>query len=176
MGKVFKYALVAGAAGAAVGAVQSFRRDDDGEQIAQKAMKGAAEGVAIGATLGLFVNRRNKKKLAKQRAKVATGLTAAGLLEAAKAAKPVIEHAVEYVTQAAETARPHVEHALVDVALPKVEYAAKVARERATEAAVAARPHVEHAATVAKERATEAAVAARPAVEQARERVLARVA
>lgn len=148
MRKLLKGALIAGAAGAALGGVQALRKDETTEVVAQQAVKGAAEGIAFGALVGLFLDRRDKKKRAKRRARFGAALTTGGLVEAARAARPALEHAIE-------------------VSRPRVEQAAGVARDRAVHAAEAARPHVEHAAEVARDRAVHAAESARPRVEQA---------
>jgi ElaB/YqjD/DUF883 family membrane-anchored ribosome-binding protein len=169
MRKLVKVALLAGTAGAAAGAVQAFRKDETTEVIAQSALKGAGEAAALGALVGLMLDRRANKRLAKARLAAARG--SGGLAEVARAARPALEHAFEAMTSAAEAtrprveqaylnARPHVEHA-VEVARPRVEQAAKVTRERAIDAAEAARPRVEHAVELARPRVEQAAKAAR---------------
>ena len=139
MRKSIKVALVAGSAGAAAGGVQAFRRDEPTEVIAQKALKGAGEAAALGAVVGYVLDRRDRKRRAKARARLGAALTTTGFVEAARAARPAFEHAYEVMAQAAETARPRVEQA-VDVARPMVGQAARSARERALDAAEAARP------------------------------------
>lgn len=164
MRKLVKVALVAGVAGGAAGAVQSFKKDDPGEVIAQKAVKAAGEAAAVGAAVAFLLDRRAKKKRAKATLKVGAGLTTAGLVEAAKAARPAIGHAIEAAATFAENAkneaRPRLEHA-VEVARPKVESAARSAAEKAREAAEAAKPRVENAVDVARPKVEAAAREAR---------------
>jgi ElaB/YqjD/DUF883 family membrane-anchored ribosome-binding protein len=171
MKKLVKVALVAGAAGATAGAVQAFRKDESTEVIARKAMTGAGEAAAVGALVGYVLDRRDKKRRAKAKARFGASIGTAGLVEVARAARPALEHAVEALSSAAESARPKVEHAYesarprveqaYESARPHVEHAAKAARERAIEAAEAARPRVEHAVEVARPKVEQAAKAAR---------------
>lgn len=164
MKKLVKVAFVAGAAGAAAGTVQAFRKDEPTEAIARKAMTGAGEAAAVGAFVGFMLDRRDKKRRARAKARFGASLGTAGFVEVARAAGPAIGHAVEALSSAADATRPKVEHAY-ELARPKVEHAYE-----------SARPHVEHAARAARERAVEAAEAARPKVEQvaraARERAV----
>ena len=141
MRKLVKVAFVAGAAGATAGAVQAFRKDESTEVIAQKAMKGAGEAAAVGALVGFVLDRRDKKrrkKLAASKARFGGALATGGIVEAARAARPALEHALDLAADFAEATRPKVEHAY-EVARPKVEHAAKAAREKAYEAAESAR-------------------------------------
>lgn len=167
MSKLVKYAFLGGIAGGLVGAAKSFQADEQTEVIAKKAMQTAGGAAAAGAFVGLVLDRRNKKKLAKKRAKFGAALTAGGLAEVAKAALPVIEHAFENakpkVEKAAEATRERA-HDAYESAKPRVEHAAKVAAERAESAYESAKPRVEQAARTAADRA-------RPAIETAAERV-----
>jgi len=130
-------------------------KDETTEVIAKKAMTGAGEAAAVGALVGFMLDRRDKKRRAKAKARLGASLSTAGLVEVARAARPAIEHAVEALASAAEATRPKVESAY-EAARPKVEQAYE-----------SARPHVEQAAKLARDRALEAAEAARPRVEQA---------
>ena len=147
MSKLVKYALLGGIAGGVVGAAKSFQADEQTEVIAKKAMQTAGGVAAAGAFVGLIADRRNRKKLAKKKAKFGAALTAGGIAEVAKAALPVIEHAFE-------------------TAKPRVEKAAEVTRDRAHDAYETAKPRVEHAARIAAERAESAYETAKPAAAQ----------
>ena len=179
MRKLVKYAVVVGVAGAAAGAAQSFWKEEPTDQIAQAALKGAGEAAALGAVVGFVADRRVRRKAVKRKAKLGSALSTGGFLEAARAARPAIEHAIDLMGDAAERARPRVEHA-VEVARPKVEKAAKKARMRAIELTEEARPRVEHAVEIARPRVEQAAKVARDRAidltEQAREQVMSRVA
>ena len=166
MSKLVKYAFLGGIAGGLVGAAKSFQADEQTEVIAKKAMQTAGGAAAAGAFVGLVLDRRTKKKLAKKRAKFGAALTAGGIAEVAKAALPVIEHAFETakprVEKAAEVTRDRA-HDAYETAKPRVEHAARVAAERAESAYETAKPRVEHAARTAADKA-------RPMIETAAER------
>ncbi|TMK87926.1 MAG: hypothetical protein E6G57_08970 [Actinobacteria bacterium] len=135
MGKVVKGILIGGVIGAAVAGMKSLQSDQPSEEAGGEVAKTAMTGAAVGGGLALLLKRRQKKKQAKKRLKLGAALTAGGLAEAARAARPVIEQAAE------------------------------VARERASRAAEAARPALESAADVARDRASRAAAAAQAKLE-----------
>ena len=70
---------------------------------------------AVGGFVGFVLSRREKRRQAKRRLKLGAALTAGGIAEAARAARPVIEQAAEAAREraakAAEAARPHLESA-----------------------------------------------------------------
>jgi colicin import membrane protein len=128
--------------GGGIGAGAAIARSDPtaGESESSDGLKNAAlSGAAGGAFVGFVLDRRAKRKRAKNDR----------LLGYAEKARPRVESAVEAAFTAAE------------FALPIIEAKASVARERAREKAIEARPKVEHAAEVARERAAEAGSAAR---------------
>jgi len=170
MGKIVKGIVLGAVVGGGIRAAQDLRTtEDDLGAIAPRVAKTAGEAALAGATVGLLLtmrDRRRLKKLARQTKGVAklrslaeTGLQVAvpalhqaaeitreRAVHAAEAAKPRVEHAIEVT-------RPRVEHA-IEVARPQVEAAAKEARKRAEKATKAAKPHVEKAAKDAREKAS----------------------
>jgi hypothetical protein len=167
MGKVMKGIVLGGAIGAGYTGYQALSSDEPADVVGGKVARAAGTGAVVGGFIGIVLNRRAKKKQAKKRLTIASALSAGGLVEAARAARPAIEHAAEVAreraSQAAEAARPRVEHA-VEVARPHVEHAAEVAREKASQAAEAAKPRVEQAAVEARKRSRKAADRAREAL------------
>lgn len=137
MGKVVKGVLLGGLIGAAVAGVKSLSQEQPAEEANGQVARTAACGAAAGGFLAIVLKRRQKKKQAKKRLKLGGALTGAGLAEAARAARPVLEQAAE------------------------------VAREKASKAAEAARPALESAAETARDRASKAAAAAQSKLEDA---------
>src|SRR4051812_8854346 len=146
MGKIVKGIVLGAVVGAGVRAAQDLRSEDDLGAIAPRVAKTAGEAALAGATVGVLLAARDKRKLKKMRKSLKGTAKLRYLAETGVAAAvPVLQHA-------AEVAKPRVEHA-VDTARPHVEAAAKEARKRAEKAAKTARPHVEKAAKDARERA-----------------------
>ena len=161
MRMLVKGALMAGGVGAAAGAVYSMRKDEGADVVVRNAVKGAAEAAAIGALVGWALDRRELRRELIARARTGAVLTTTGLVEAARAARPALEHALEAIGHVAEQARPQVEQ-VVAAARPRVEHAAELTRQRAVWAAdqarstaEQARPAMERAAELALERARE---------------------
>jgi uncharacterized membrane protein YebE (DUF533 family) len=150
MGKVVKGVLIGGLIGAAVAGMKSLQSDQPSEDAGGDVAKTAMTGAAVGGVLALVLSRRKKKKLAKKRLNLGGALTAAGLAEAARAARPVLEQAAEVArdraSKAAEAARPVFEQA-ADAAKPALAQAADVARDRASKAAAAAQSKLEDVAS-----------------------------
>ena len=143
MRKLVKGVLLGAAVGGAVKVVQEVRGEGSIEEVGPAVAKAAGQAAVAGAVVGLFLDRRDRRKLSRvQRAKLKAGGLGVAALPAIQAAAEV---ARERSMKAAEAAKPHV------VA------AAEVAREKGVEAAKAARPHLEHAAEVAKPHAVHAA-------------------
>ena len=159
MGKIVKGIVLGAVVGGGIRAAQDLRSsEDDLGAIAPRVAKTAGEAALAGATVGLLLtvrDRRRLKKLARQTKGVAKlrSLAETGLQVAVPALHQAAEITRERAVHAAEVAKPRVEHA-IDVARPQVEAAAKEARKRAERAAKTARPHVEKAAKDARERAT----------------------
>ena len=158
MRMLVKGALVAAGTGAAAGAVYSLRKDDGADVVVRNAVKAAGEAAAVGALVGWVVERRDLRRQVAARARTGAAFTASGLVEAARAARPALEYALEAVTNLTEQARPQVGQ-VVAAARPRVEHAAELTRQRAVWAAEQARATAEQA---------------RPAVERAAERAVER--
>jgi hypothetical protein len=139
MGKVVKGVLIGGLIGAAVAGVKSLQSDQPSEQAGGEVAKTAMGAAAVGGFIGLVLTRREKRRQAKRRLKLGGALTAAGLAEAARAARPVLE-------QAAEVARDRASKA-AEAARPALEQAAEVARDRASKATAAAQAKFEDVAS-----------------------------
>jgi hypothetical protein len=137
MGKVMKGVLLGGLVGAAVAGVKSLQQDQPSEEGGSEVAKTAMGGAAIGGLIGIVLQRREKKRQAKRRLKLGSALTAGGLVEAARAARPVLE-------QAAETAREKASKA-AEAARPTLEQAADAARQQASKAAAAAQARLDDA-------------------------------
>src|SRR3954452_19246744 len=145
MRMLWKGALLGATAGAAVAGARAYQRDEPMDVVVQKAGKTAAGAAGAGLVLGFVLDRRSRRKLAKKRATTSKALAAGTLFEAARAARPAIENALEVTPQAATPA--------ADAARPRVEPPAEVPRNAAVKAAEAARPRIERAAEVAWETA-----------------------
>ena len=159
MKKTLKFALLGAAVGAGYVAAKSAGSDGAPTAEGETSTATVVGGLTItGAAVGFMLDRRSRRKHRKRSAMEA--LKAGDLVLAAKAARPLIESAME-------AARPKVEHA-IDVARPKLEHAAEATRDAAASAAVKARPKVEHAFEVARDAAT-------PRIEHAREVTLAKM-
>jgi hypothetical protein len=136
MKRLVLFALVGGG----VGAGAAFVRSDSSASgdAPQADLKTAAiSGAAAGGFVGLILDRRAKRKARKTK-----------LVGYAHKAKPKVEAALEAAFAAAE------------FALPRVEAAAEVARERAKERAEVTIPKVEAAASIARDKAKEKAAEA----------------
>lgn len=159
MNKTLKFAIIGAAVGAGYSAAKSLSADaspaPEGESSPAALVGGLAAG---GAVVGFVLDRRARRRHRNRSAIEA--LKAGDFALAARAARPMLEHAVE-------AARPRLEHA-VEAARPRLEHAAEVTREAASSAAERARPRVEHALETAVE-------AARPRLEQAREAAMVRM-
>ena len=156
MGKIVKGIVLGAAVGAGIRVATDLRSEDDLGAIAPRVAKTAGEAALAGASVGLLLtvrDRRRAKKLArslkgaaKMRAFAETGL---------QVALPALQHAFE-------EARPHVVHA------------AEVARDRASDAADDLRPRIEKASKRAKKRAKKEWKHAKPQVDKARKQARAR--
>ncbi|MBV8297613.1 MAG: hypothetical protein JO085_12300 [Acidimicrobiia bacterium] len=135
MGKVVKGVLIGGLIGAAVAGMKTLQTDQPSEEAGGEVARAAMGAAAIGGFIGIVLSRREKRRQAKRRPKLGAAISAGGLAEAARAARPVIEQVAE------------------------------VARERASKAAEAARPALESAADAAREQAARAAAAAQAKLE-----------
>src|SRR5688572_29565682 len=93
MAKVIKFALLGGAIGAGVAYYRSSQAPEEGQDVASEAAKSAAGFAAAGAVVGLFAARRARRKDRKARAIEA--LKAGSIVEAARIARPAVEHALE---------------------------------------------------------------------------------
>jgi hypothetical protein len=131
MRKMVLLALVGGACGAGIGYARSQQREavEGSNEIAAT----AAGGAALGLGFGWMLDRRRRKRAAKKRSPIGAALTAGGIVEAARAAIPVLEHAADLArdraSRAADAAKPAVEK-VAEVAKPAVERVAEVAKER----------------------------------------------
>lgn len=171
MRKLWKGVLLGAAVGGAVKAAQEVRGEGSIDEVGPAVAKAAGQAAVAGAVVGLFLDRRDRRKLNRlqaMKAKAGLGSVVAGAGAFADAALPAIQAAAEAARErsmkAAEVAKPH------------VLAAAEVAREKGTEAAQAARPHVEHAADLAKHRAEKAAKKAKPHVDKAASTAKAKLA
>ena len=140
MRKLVKGVLLGAAVGATVKAVQEVRGDGSIEQVGPSVAKAAGQAAAAGAVVGFVLDRRDRRRMTRiQRAKSKVDLS--GVVAGAGA--------------------------LAEVALPALQSAAELAKEKGTKAAEAAKPHVLAAADLAQKKGSEAAKAAKPKVEQA---------
>ena len=137
MKRLVLFAVLGGGIGAGAALARSDSTPED--SALQTDLKTAAlSGAAAGGFVGLVLDRRAKRKARKTK-----------LVGYAHKARPRVEAALDAAFAAAE------------IALPRVEAAAEVARERAKEKAAETRPKVEHAAEITRERAAEAAIHAK---------------
>jgi hypothetical protein len=146
MGKIVKGILLGATVGAGIRVAQDLRSEDDLGAIAPRVAKTAGEAALAGATVGVLLTARDRRRAKKMRKSLK------GAAKLRSYAETGIAVAVPALQHAAEAARPRVEHA-VDVARPHVEAYAKEARKRANTAATKAKPRVEAAAKEARERA-----------------------
>jgi ElaB/YqjD/DUF883 family membrane-anchored ribosome-binding protein len=158
MAKLVKFALLGGIAGVGIAVYRSSQAPtDQSDDLAGDAVKTGASLAAAGAALGFLADRRSRRKNRKTLAFEA--LKSGSLMEAARIARPAVEHALEIARErakdAAKEARPHVEHA------------AEVARDRAKDAADAARPRIKKVSKRARKRAEKASKDARKRAEAA---------
>ena len=145
MGKILKGVLIGGLVGVAVAGVKAFQGEQPSEEADEgQAAKTVVGAAAVGGVVGLVLLRRDRKRQAKRRLSLGSALTAGGLVEAARAARPALEQAAEIAREKAE-----------------------IAREKASKAAEAARPTLEQAADVARETASKAAEAAKSRLDDA---------
>jgi vacuolar-type H+-ATPase subunit H len=161
MGKIVKGIVLGAAVGAGIRVATDLRSEDDLGAIAPRVAKTAGEAARAGATVGVLLtvrDRRRMRKLAKQAKGMAKlrSMAETGLQVAVPALQQAGSITRERAVQAAEAAKPRVEHA-VDVARPHVEKAAKDARKRYEKEMKKARPKVEKAAKDARERASNVA-------------------
>src|SRR3954447_14099819 len=149
MGKIVKGIVLGAAVGAGIRVAQDLRSEDDLGAIAPRVAKTAGEAALAGASVGILLTVRDRRRLkklsrsakgaAKVRALAETGL---------QVALPALQHAFE-------EARPHVVHA------------AEIARDRASDAADDLRPRIEHASKRAKKRGKKEGKHAKPQLEKA---------
>jgi hypothetical protein len=161
MGKIVKGIILGATVGAGIRVAQDLRSEDDLGAIAPRVAKTAGEAALAGASVGLLLtmrDRRRLKKLAKQSKGVAKlrSLAETGIQVAVPALQQAGSITRERAVHAAEVAKPRVEHA-VEVARPHVEKAAKDARSRYDKELKRAKPKVEKAAKDAREKASNVA-------------------
>ena len=188
MAKMVKFALLGGIAGVGIAVYRSSQSPtDQSEDVAADAAKTAWALAASGAVLGLLFDRRAKRKVRK--ASAFGALKAGSIVEAARIARPAVEHALEIARdrakEAAETAKPHLEHAAdyardkakdaADAARPRLEETRKQAKKRAKRARKEAGKRAEKAATQARKRAEQVAETAKERIEE-RQPILVKVA
>lgn len=150
MGKIVKGIVLGAAVGAGIRVAQDLKSEDDLGAIAPRVAKSAGEAALAGATVGVLLTARDRRRAKKMRKSLKGAAKLRSYAETGlQVAVPALQHAAEYT-------RPKVEHAY-ETAKPHVEHAAKEARKRAEKAAKKAKPHVEHAAKEARERATNVA-------------------
>ena len=119
MRKLWKFALVGGTVGAGVTVARSMASEGESNDTAGQAVRVGGQVAAAGAVIGLMLDRRASKK-ARSRAGIFDAVRAGSLAEAAKAARPVIEHAVE-------VARPRLEKAAADTRMQARKHARRAA-------------------------------------------------
>ena len=149
MGKIVKGIILGATVGAGIRLAQDLRSEDDLGAIAPRVAKTAGEAAIAGASVGVLLTVRDRRR-AKKLARSATGMA-----KLRSMAETGIQVAVPALQQAAEITRERAAHA-AEVAKPRVEHAIDVAR-----------PQVEAAAKQARTRAEKAAKTARPHVEHA---------
>lgn len=177
MRKLWKGVLLGGAVGAGVRLVQDVRSDEAHDELGFRVGKAATEAALVGGTIGWFLDRRDRKRLAA----LASSPSLSALLAQAGERAEAVGHAAELAVRKVQAAAEHAAPVLQDVAgtaVERLQQAAEVARPHVQHAADAARPHVQHAADaarprlyaaaeVAAARAAEAAEAVRPRVDHA---------
>jgi hypothetical protein len=144
MRKMLKFTLLGGAIGAGIGYARSTQSQGNtagpndivasNDALFNDIATTAAGGAAIGFGVGFVLARRSKKKAAKKRLTLGSAIAAGGIVEAARAALPVIEHAAEVArgraAKAAEAAKPAVEKA-AEITMDKAKDAGHRVAERA---------------------------------------------
>ena len=158
MRKLWKGIILGAAVGGTIKAVQEIQGEGDIDQVGPAVAKTAGQAAVVGAAVGFVLDRRDRRKLskkAKAKAKAGAGLggALAGAGALAEVAIPVIQHAAEVARDKAVVA--------AEAAKPHVIAAAEVASDKAQHAAKRAKPHVEHAADVTKDKASKAGKAAK---------------
>ena len=148
MGKIVKGILLGAAVGAGIRVAQDLRSEDDLGAIAPRVAKTAGEAALAGASVGILLTMRDRRR--SRRLAKQTGVAKLRSL-----AETSLQVAVPALQQAAEITRERAAHA-AEAAKPRVEHAIEVAR-----------PQVEAAAKEARKRAEKAAKTARPHVEHA---------
>ena len=153
MKRLVLFALVGGGIGAGAALARSGDTTTDSTGSSPDLKTAAVSGAAAGGFVGFVLDRRAKRKARKTK-----------LVGYAHKARPKAEAALDAAFAAAEIALPRLEAAAevargrakekAEIALPKMEAAASVAREKAKEKAV-------EASDIARERAAEAAIHAR---------------
>jgi hypothetical protein len=167
MGKIVKGIVLGAAVGAGIRLAQDLKTEDDLGAIAPRVAKTAGEaalaGAAVGTLLSMRDRRRRKKAIAA--AKAAGGAAKLKMLTqtGVAAAVPVLQHAAEVARERAKDA--------ADTARPVALHLAEEAMERAEHAFEVAKPHLEEAQKQAKKRAQKAGKEARKRAEVARPKV-----
>lgn len=186
MSKLLKGAIVGAAAGAAVAAVRSYRRDDPVEVLGKQVAKVAAGAALAGAFVGGVLDARSRRSR-RRRSGVLGAIPAATVLEVAKTARPVIEQVAEAMKEKAEAQKPRVEKAASDAVhrarraadhkRPRLDAFVNATRTCAAELRGTAKSTTKHASRAAKpkakavaERAGKKASAARDGARSARAR------
>src|SRR3954469_15443792 len=108
MGKIVKGIVLGAAVGAGIRVAQDIRTEDDLGAIAPRVAKTAGEAAIAGATVGVLLTARDRRKLKKMRKR------AKGVAKLRSYAETGLQVAVPAIQHAADAARPRVEHA-VDV-------------------------------------------------------------
>ena len=159
MGKIVKGIVLGAVVGGGIRVVQDLRNtDDDLGAIAPRVAKTAGEAALAGAAVGLVLTARDRRRM-KRMAK-----SAKGVAKLRSAVETGLQVAVPALQQAAELTRERAVHA-AEVARPQVEHAIEVAR-----------PKVEKAAKDARTRAEKEYKKAKPKVEKAAKDARERVA
>jgi hypothetical protein len=132
--------VVGGVTGVGVGAARAKQNDLDAPAMARQAALTGGAVAATGASVGLLLDRRSRRRRAIPKAR---DLLAGGeILGAARILGPV---ALEALHHAAEATRPRLEGA-VDAARPRITAAATSTARQAERLAESARPVLETAA------------------------------
>jgi hypothetical protein len=149
MGKIVKGIVLGATVGAGIRLAQDLRSEDDLGAIAPRVAKTAGEAALAGAAVGVLLTARDRRRMKKLRK------SAKGVAKLRSMAETGIQVAVPALQQAAEITRERAVHA-AEVTKPRVEHAVEVAR-----------PHVEAAAKGARKRYEKEMKKARPKVEKA---------
>ena len=125
MRKLWKGLLLGAVVGGAVKAAQEVQGEAPIEEVGPVVAKAAGQAALAGAAVGFLLDRRDRRKMSKRqkiKAKAGIGTMVAGAGALADVAIPALQ-------QAAKAARPHVEHA-ADIAKARAQTAAKAAKPR----------------------------------------------